>query len=300
MIAWALVALAVAVAVMLTVVAPAPAQAEGLVGGYAQTQAGVEASLDATEATLGTTETFWALDWGTSSYSQIQATARYVGEHCVVYVHDKALFHDALVTQLASAFDTRVYPALTQAYGSEPQPGIDGDPRIAILVYDFHDDAYSVDGSFNYHDIVLDGGIRSNHREMFYLNLQALVSEPQNMGALAAHEFAHLIHYYRDVMLDPSLTGTAESTWLSEGFTTYAEYLAGYDARVNGQLLAFTTDPSLGLTRWNGWRANYGASYAFVRYLAERQGGRFRPRPGGATPRRDARHRCHAAGRGRR
>ena len=110
---------------------------------------------------------------------------------------------------------------------------------------------------------------------MFYLNLQALISEPQNMGALAAHEFAHLILYYRDAMLDPAPPGSAESTWLSEGFTTYAEHLAGYDARVNGQLQAFTAEPGLGLTRFHGWRANYGASYAFVRYLAERQGPEF-------------------------
>ncbi len=73
----------------------------------------------------------------------------------------------------------------------------------------------------------------------------------------------------------PRLRPSAESTWLSEGFTTYAEHLAGYDDRVYGQLLAFTTDPGLGLTRWNGWRANYGASYAFMRYLEERQGGEF-------------------------
>ena len=156
----------------------------------------------AAEAAVGATETFWALDWGTSTYSQIQATARYVGEHCVVYVHDGALFHDALVTQLATAFDTRVYPAVTEAYGSEPDPGIDGDHRIAILIYDFHDD--TIDGSFRERDIDPGDSAISNRREMFYLNLQALISEPQNMGALAAHEFAHLILYYRDVMLDPS------------------------------------------------------------------------------------------------
>ncbi len=114
MIAWALVALAVAA--VLTVVAPAHARAEGSAEGNAQAQAGVEVLLDATEAAVGATETFWARDWGTSTYSQIQATARYVGEHCVVYVHDGALFHDALVTQLASAFD---YECLL-----DPHPGL--------------------------------------------------------------------------------------------------------------------------------------------------------------------------------
>ena len=74
---------------------------------------------------------------------------------------------------------------------------------MAILVYDFDD--YAVDGSFNPCDIDPDGVNHSNHRAMFYLNSQALETEPQNAGALAAHEFAHLVLHYRDVVLDPSL-----------------------------------------------------------------------------------------------
>ena len=218
-------------------------------------------------------ETFWAYDWGASTYSQIEATPRFAGEHCVIYVDDEALFHDVLATQLATAFDHTVYPALTAAYGSEPSPGIDGDPRIAILVYDFQDD--SIDGSFNYPDIDPGGSAPSNRREVLYLNLQALIMEPQNMGALAAHELAHLILYYRDAMLDPSPEAAAEALWLTEGFTTYAERLAGYDNRVNGQLLSFAQAPDTNLTLWSGWRSNYGASYAFVSYLAERQGADF-------------------------
>jgi hypothetical protein len=218
-------------------------------------------------------ETFWALDWGAGVYSQIQATPVYAGEHCVVYKADGALFHPFLADALGTIFDTAVYPALTEAYGPEPRPGIDGDLRVAILVYDFRD--ATVDGSFNYRDIDPGNSTRSNRREMFYLNAQALAVEPQNMGALAAHEFAHLIIHYRDVMLDPSPSASAESTWLVEGLATYAEHLAGYDGRAKSQLKAFVDHPDTSLTLWTGWRQNYGASYAFVSYLAERQGRTF-------------------------
>jgi hypothetical protein len=223
---------------------------------------------------VGTSETFWALDWSTDTYSQIHATARYVGEHGIVYVDESEWFSDYLVNALGTTFDTKVYPAIVAAYGSEPNPGIDGDSRVAILVYDFN--SYSVDGSFYSRDIDPDGASRSNRREMFYLNLQALQADSDDAGALAAHEFAHLIIHYRDFMLDTSAYPAPEATWLSEGLATYAEHLAGYDGRVDGQLLAFTEDPAVSLTDWGlGLRANYGASYSFMRYLAEREGSDF-------------------------
>ena len=260
---------------LFTFLSPSPALGTAVLGGRAIAPVGApEPRLSAAEVTADTTpEIFWALDWGTSTYGQIEATARYVGEHCVVYADDAVLFHNAWAEQLGTAFDTTIYPALTEAYGSEPDPGIDGEPRIAILIYDFHKDI--IEGSFRERDIDPRGSTTSNEREMFYLNLQSLIADIKNVGALAAHEFAHLILYYRDVMLDPSPYAAAESTWLTEGFTTYAEHLAGYDERVGGQLLAFTFDPSTSVTNWRGWRADYGASYALMSYLAEREGADF-------------------------
>jgi hypothetical protein len=213
------------------------------------------------------------MDWSSSSYKQIQAAVRYVGEHTIIYVHTRALVPESQIVSLGDAFDTIIYPVVTSAYGPAPDPGIDDEPRIAILIYDFYDPA--IEGSFNPRDIQPNGSDISNRREMFYLNQQAIIYEPQNAGALAAHEFAHLVLHYRDVMLDPSPAAVPEVDWLTEGFTTYAEHLCGYDARVESQLRAFTSDPDLSLTRWTGYRADYGSSYAFMRYLGERMGPAF-------------------------
>jgi hypothetical protein len=224
---------------------------------------------------VGQAEAFWTLDWKTGEYSQIAAKAGYVGEHAAVYVQSGVDISDFLVSDLGTSFDTVVYPALTQAFGSEPNPGIDGDPRVVLLIYDFEDPRNNIDGSFNPRDVDPDSAWYSNRREMVYLNSKTLQREPSIGPALAAHEFAHLIVYYRDAMLDPSPDAVGESTWLTEGFTTYGEYLAGYDNRTAGQLLAFTRDPNYSLTHWQGLRANYGASYSFMRYLAERHGEGF-------------------------
>ncbi len=234
------------------------------------------------EPSVGSVSTFWAENWSTGTYSQIQATAKFVGSHVVVYVADGALYTDSAAASLGNSFDSTVYPTLTSAYGSEPDPGIDGDSHVVILVYDFHDYLPgSVDGSFYPPDIDPPAGdpnnkAHSNRREMFYLNDRALSLEPGSAVAVAAHEFAHLIIHYQNVMLDTFSHGSAQAQWLEEGLAMYAEHLCGYDDRADSMLGAFTHSSDTDLTFWGGGdRASYGASYSFVRYLAGREGPAF-------------------------
>ncbi len=224
---------------------------------------------------LGDKDTFWTLDWASGVYYPRLATVEYSGEHAVIYRENQAELSTYLINELGVAFDTVIYPTLTAAYGPPPDPGLDGDPRIAILIYDFNDPMNDIDGSFDLRDMNPDGTPYSNRREMFYLNMNALHANTSSGPALAAHEFSHLLIYYQDAMLDPSGQGGPESTWLSEGFSTYGEHLCGYDQRVNNWLLAYLYRPDFNLTRWQGDRASYGASYAFMSYLAERQGPGF-------------------------
>lgn len=238
----------------------------------------VLAPADAVQAQpqLGIPEQFWVEDWGTRSHRPIQASPRYVGDHVVVYVEEYVELSDYTVLDLGSKFDGIIYPTLTTALGSEPDPGVDGDHRIAILIYDFNDPTDSIDGSFDYRDMDLSVGFPySNRREMFYLNLRALRTDPYCAPNLAAHEFTHLIVHYRGVMLDPSGRSESEPAWLVEGLTTYGEHLCGYDGRTTRQILSFCYDPNFNLTYWEGVQANYGASYLFMRYILERQGPEF-------------------------
>jgi len=223
----------------------------------------------------GAGEVFWTLDWGAGVYKQTSASVLWEGEHAVIYVSDGDWVSPFVLEQLGTAFDSTIYPALTEAYGSEPNPGIDGDPRVNILIYNFNDPRDDVDGSFNFRDIDPEGATYTNRREIIYINLQALLAEPMSGPTLAAHEFTHLILYYRGVMLDPSPDAADESTWITEGFTTYGEHLAGFDDRVAAQVRAFARGPNFSLTHWQGLIANYGASYSFMRYMAERGGPGF-------------------------
>ncbi|MFH0915840.1 MAG: S-layer homology domain-containing protein, partial [bacterium] len=228
----------------------------------------------AAEPTLGAADTFWATAWNTGLYRHVEATVAYVGEHSVIYVENGHPVAPVTVSQLGDEFDSRVYPQLTAALGAEPNPGIDGDPRVVILLYAFGDPAYS--GYFSPADIApVPDETHSNRREMIYLDVGAVAGEPQNAGSLAAHEFAHLIVYYRDYVLDSTPGRAAEPSWLMEGFATYAEHIAGYDGRTNSLLRSFANDSDTNLTTWLDYRAHYGASYAFMSYLAVREGQDF-------------------------
>jgi hypothetical protein len=228
----------------------------------------------ASDPAVGQIDTFWVKDWNGGGYLQIEATVAYVGESCAVYAQNGEFVPPVIVERLGAEFDSAVYPRLTEVLGAEPRPGIDNESRITILLYDFAD--VSINGYFSPLDIAPPAGQGySNRREMVYLNADVVASEPENAGSLAAHEFAHLIVYYRDYLLEESPTRTEEPAWMYEGFSTYAEHVAGYDGRTNSQLRSFANDPGTNLTNWGDYRVHYGASYAFMSYLAVREGQGF-------------------------
>ncbi len=72
-------------------------------------------------------QTFWAYDWGANTYSQVRAEQRYEGDHVIVYVDESQVFSNFLVNALGTAFDSVVYPAVVEAYGSAA--GSRGIPR---------------------------------------------------------------------------------------------------------------------------------------------------------------------------
>ena len=229
---------------------------------------------------VGLTQVFFAFDWGNQKDIQVSAVARVVGQHCVLYVEQGRAVPESILENLASEFDTTVYPKVTAALGSGPDPGVDGESRVAVLLYGFNDAGLM--GSFYYYDLLPVGSVdppdspTSNHREMFYLNLDAILAEPDRAAATAAHELAHLILYYRDFLLDVSPQRKYEgsvATWVEEGLAMYAELAAGYGDRAAIDLYSFQMSPDKNLTRWlGGYFSDYGASYAFITYLVDREG----------------------------
>ncbi len=231
----------------------------------------------AVEPVVGQTETFHAVDWGADRDIRLAATVRLVGQHCILYVEKGYPVPPSFLDELASTFDQVVYPTLTSLMGPAPDPGIDGEHRIVILLYDFRDPQYQVQGMFLGEDMDPLGPSDpdSNRRDMFSLNLPAMLVDWEQAEATSAHELAHLLMFYRDYLLDPSPRREYEgeaATWLEEGIAKYAELATGYGDRANEQLRSFEQSPTKDLTSWSDLNSDYGASYAFVAYLVDRYG----------------------------
>ena len=94
--------------------------------------------------TLGQNQSFFiSPQYDAQSRAQISATLMATSDHAYFYVEDgywNSIGSDTRnqvlnwVASLGREFDNRIYPIETQFFGSEPNPGIDNDPRITILL----------------------------------------------------------------------------------------------------------------------------------------------------------------------
>ena len=258
----------------------------GLIAACAAVSAALGAVPAAAAPALGDVASFWAIDWardqGVSGHpvQTVDGVVAYVGAHVVVYVQQGRTIPEVVATGLGEAFDLHVYPSLTAALGPAPDPGIDGEPRVAILVYDFGDGA--VTGYFNRNDIDVSvplgvgatGGSGtpafSNHREMVSINLAALLGQSDEAADSAAHEFAHLLTQYHGYVQGPAGSRVPQKAWVEEGIATYAEALAGYAPKTALPLASFGADPNKNVTIWGGYSSDYGASCALIGYFTQR------------------------------
>lgn len=200
-------------------------------------------------------------------------------------LNDDPAFMQAKIAELANAFETVIVPRVTQIFGMPPSPGIDGDPRIYVVlspaVDNFGEDA-GLMGYFWSRDLYppQPGTVRqnSNQKEVIFLTDKIFKQKPWTVYGTLAHEFTHLVIYNQKV-LAPGRT-TPEETWLDEGLAMLAMDLCGYGLRHGNDEVAkdidrFQTAPEkYSLTDWfrNPSGFSYGLSYLFTRYLYDRFG----------------------------
>ncbi len=212
---------------------------------------------------IGDREAFWVLDLDAAGHVAITATLLAAGEHVQLWVQDGIPIAQEALKETVRAFDERIYPAVREAFGSEPSPGIDGDPRLVVLNARISG-AAGYFAANNCYPRSVDP--YSNEHEMFYMNLNSLqLGSPFYLQVLA-HELQHMIHWRQD---------PGETAWVSEGASMLAEDLAGFgppQADVN----AYAHRPGLQLTTWSSRgdsiSAHYGAAYLLLRYYYERYG----------------------------
>ena len=213
---------------------------------------------------IGDKKKFWVSEDETHQKYQVDAILRYKGNHIYFWVDVEANYSKSKLKDLAETFDQKIYAKNRDFFGSEWSPGVDNDPRLYILYA--HGVGSRIAGFFSSTDEVNPlVNPYSNVHEMFILNSDTVaLSDPFTYGVMA-HEFQHMIHWYRD---------RNEDAWLNEGFSELASFINGYN---NGGFdYSFISDPDLQLNDWpndkNKTTPHYGASFLFTNYFYDRFG----------------------------
>ncbi len=213
---------------------------------------------------VGQVEKFWVSNVDTNKNFQVDATLRYVGQHIYFWVQDGISYNETDLQKLGDTFDQKIYETDRQFFGSEWDPGIDNDPHLYIVFA--RGLGMNLAGYFSSADEVPPQAHKySNAHEMFLLNADNLHLDEQFTYSVLAHEFQHMIHWYRD---------RNETSWLNEGFSELAAFLNGYD--VGGFDYLYMQDPDLQLNDWpndqNATSPHYGAGFLFTTYFLDRFG----------------------------
>ncbi|MCB9455870.1 MAG: immune inhibitor A [Anaerolineaceae bacterium] len=215
---------------------------------------------------VGDTQPFQVINAASNQVYEVVATLRVVSPHLYIWVDDRAAVDDADMAGLAAVFESEIYEPVRKLWGSEPTPGIDGDPHLyALFAYGMGGGVGAYYSSNNAYPaaVVPD----SNEHEMFIFNLDSLGTADLNnryIHSIIAHEFQHMIRDH---------VQSNEDYWLNEGFSTFTQlYLYG-EANVAAHFLVAAG------TQLNTWAeesylrpAHYGAALLFTTYLYERFG----------------------------
>ncbi|MCC6614386.1 MAG: immune inhibitor A [Anaerolineae bacterium] len=215
---------------------------------------------------VGTIQAFFVRDSSNNEVQTIDAELRAVGEHLAVWVEvGETNLLDESLQALVDAFDAHIYDQVRTIWGSEANPGIDGDPHIyALFVSGVNIPAIAY--YFAEHSYPRSIAPYSNEHEMFIFNLNSLTGgfDLAHVEDVVAHEFQHMIRHNVLPNLD---------NWLDEGFSSFTQLLLYGNFSAS---LAFQEHPNTQLNAWEvdpAQRApDYGASLLFTTYLYERYG----------------------------
>ncbi len=250
---------------------PQRAQAPGGIS-FADSETGVRnVRRTAVPKKLGDKETFWANNIATGKFEQISATLRAIGQHCHVYLEDGRDTSQAAIQKIQKQFDSQIYKVNTENFGSENNPGLDGDPKITLLMLDIQDgytnpnDGY-VAGYFFAGDQMRQSEfesfskVKSNEREILYLDTYPCDPNASDYLEIVAHEFQHMIHHNLD---------RDEVTWVNEGCSQIAPVFCGFTPPGHYKLLK--EDPDRSLNNWAKWNPmpDYGQVYLWNQFIVD-------------------------------
>jgi hypothetical protein len=212
---------------------------------------------------VGDVEAFWIKDLAANRTQQIEATLAYRSDHLNMWVQMGENVKLTVMADAASFIEQQILPTNRALFGSEWQPGIDGDPRINVLhLRDISGigAAYFWSGD----EYVTAVNPFSNQRELIYISLKKGPVGSDAYFSAFAHEHQHLIRWH---------VKANEDAWLNEGLAELATHVNGFPTRRDG-IYAANTDTQLNTLSHDpdAISAHYAAATLFTIYMHERFG----------------------------
>ncbi|HEV2249066.1 MAG TPA: hypothetical protein VGT60_00975 [Candidatus Limnocylindria bacterium] len=211
----------------------------------------------------GSQTQFWTYDFDAKKNVKITATLRILTDHAKWWIENGVTVDPTALQTTATTFETKIYPADRAAYGSEWSPGIDGDPRIDVLVARIPGRAAGYFSSADELPVWINE--YSAERELIYVNSTSARLASDSFYTVLAHEFCHMIQFNKR---------KRSIVWFTEGQAQLCERFAGQSSGFD-QL--FLRQPDTQLNDWsdldNDAVLHYGAALLFLEFLRQHAGG---------------------------
>lgn len=217
---------------------------------------------------VGEQESFWVSNTDTAENFFVDTTLAAVTDHVYFWIENGVDYSDRALDRLVTDFEENIYPTNREFFGSEWSPGVDEDPHLYVIYASGIGSGVAgyFSSSHQYHPLIDE---YSNAHETFLLSADNVKLSDDYMYGVMAHEFQHMIHWYRD---------RNETSWLNEGFSELATLLTGHRV-VPGHDYWYADDPDSQLNDWPNDPNNdfatiphYGSSFLFVTYFLDRFG----------------------------
>ena len=208
---------------------------------------------------VGDAAEFWIANLAEDAMERKRFRLAAISNSAYWWVENGLQVDDADLQSSIERAEAEVYPRVTEQFGAQDQPGIDGLPRGHIINARLSGAGGYVSGNDGYPVTV---SPFSNEIEAIYLNAAQIPLGTAGYLATLAHELQHAIHGYAD---------HSEETWLNEGLSELAATEAGYPT---GSLTQYLQRPNASLVNWpaefgGDVGLNYGAASLFAHYLRE-------------------------------
>lgn len=203
---------------------------------------------------------FWVPEAADGGRRSVEARLRIQSTQVQMWVAE-GLWHDIRqLESVAEMLEADVFPKLRAAFDPEWSPGLNGEPRVAILhVSGLNDNVLGYTSSLDAYPNHVHPW--ANEAQLITINVDAVDIGSPEYEAVLARSLVHLILRRHDRNEEP---------WVREGLGDLGAALVGADSE--GLIDAYVMETDVPLRSWEGTAEQRGGAFLLMAYFRERMG----------------------------